>query len=497
MLGTRKPKDFEMEGRSMKRIIVVRLFVTSVLLAGVLGVLLRSEVVVQAAVGEDGPVGNGDVNADGTIDLSDAVYMLGWIFTGGSAPVAIECPSGAGKGLPATGQTKCYGELDGQWVEMPCDKSGCSGQDAYYRAGCSSDGRFVDNGDGTVTDNCTGLMWQKDTANIESVSPSITVAWCEALAYCEDLIFARHEDWRLPNVRELQSLVDYGRVEPAIDPVFGAASWYISSSSDVGNPLFPWMVNFDWGLVYSSSQLASWDTNVRAVRDARGRLKLGSQLDNGDVNGDGEIDISDAIYILTWLFSGGEAPFPIDCPPQAVQRLPATGETKCYSIVESVSIEVPCDQAECKGQDGQYMTGCASQGRFVDNGDGTVTDTCTGLMWQQAPADISWIIPNLGQAGAGCITLAWCEALSYCEGLTLAGHEDWRLPNVRELQSIIEYGRVPAIDPVVFEGSWSLHWSSSSNLTGRHPWIVHAVGVVTTYCPAEDIPVVRAVRNDR
>ncbi len=70
---------------------------------------------------------------------------------------------------------------------------------------------------------------------------------------------------------------------------------------------------------------------------------------------------------------------------------------------------------------------------FEDNGDGTVTDHATGLMWQQA------------DSGSG---MDWEDALAYAEGLTLAGHDDWRLPNVKELQSIVDYTRSPsASDP--------------------------------------------------
>jgi hypothetical protein len=78
---------------------------------------------------------------------------------------------------------------------------------------------------------------------------------------------------------------------------------------------------------------------------------------------------------------------------------------------------------------------------FVDNGDGTVTDSATGLMWQQA------------DSGCG---MQWEEALAYAESLSLAGHDDWRLPNAKELQSIVDYTRSPdhtgsaAIDPVFF-----------------------------------------------
>ena len=76
---------------------------------------------------------------------------------------------------------------------------------------------------------------------------------------------------------------------------------------------------------------------------------------------------------------------------------------------------------------------------FTDNGDGTITDQATGLTWQQT---------DDGTARN------WEEALAYAEGLELAGHSDWRLPNAKELQSIIDYTRSPlttgsaAIDPV-------------------------------------------------
>jgi hypothetical protein len=76
---------------------------------------------------------------------------------------------------------------------------------------------------------------------------------------------------------------------------------------------------------------------------------------------------------------------------------------------------------------------------FQDNDNDTIDDRATDLMWQQ------------GDSGQGMV---WGDALSYCESLTLAGHDDWRLPNAKELQSIVNYNRSPdqtgspAIDPV-------------------------------------------------
>ena len=88
-----------------------------------------------------------------------------------------------------------------------------------------------------------------------------------------------------------------------------------------------------------------------------------------------------------------------------------------------------------------YVRGNPAYGknRFSDNGDGTVIDQATGLTWQKA------------DSGKG---MNWKDALAYAEGLVLAGHSDWRLPDAKELQSIVDYSRAPdttrsaAIDPL-------------------------------------------------
>lgn len=193
---------------------------------------------VEAQAVPDCATENGEINGDGSRDISDAVALLGFLFLGKDPPVPLCTPSG-GSGLPDTGQTKCN---DAEGNEIPCDSATCAGQDGLYATGCSPEGRFVDNGDGTVTDTCTGLMWQKDTGNNEE-----ELLRCNALSYCEDLELGGHADWRLPNVREMHSIVDYGRRGPARDPVFGAlvSDFYWSSTSylsasDINN--FAWLV---------------------------------------------------------------------------------------------------------------------------------------------------------------------------------------------------------------------------------------------------------------
>lgn len=85
---------------------------------------------------------------------------------------------------------------------------------------------------------------------------------------------------------------------------------------------------------------------------------------------------------------------------------------------------------------------------LVDNGDGTVTDTKTGLVWQNAEAG----------------TMTWEKALAYCEALELAGHNDWRLPDKDELQSLFDaiYDN-PSPNKAVFPNiSWG-YWSSTAS----------------------------------
>jgi len=94
------------------------------------------------------------------------------------------------------------------------------------------------------------------------------------------------------------------------------------------------------------------------------------------------------------------------------------------------------------------VRGGKKAGGFMDNDDGTVTDTATGLMWQQgAPSSMTWE-----------------AALTYADGLALAGFNDWRLPTITELQSIVDFSRAsPAIDTNWFPGTGvSYYWSSTT-----------------------------------
>ncbi len=139
--------------------------------------------------------------------------------------------------------------------------------DSYYvRAVRSSQEgsfyKFVLNGDGTVTDKSTGLMWQQETAGI--------LRWTEALSHCENLVLAGYDDWRLPNRNELQSLVNYNTCSPAIDttvfPDTILNNYWSSTTQTHGVSAGAWHVDFRQGWIPYFSSDKSSNYPVRAVR---------------------------------------------------------------------------------------------------------------------------------------------------------------------------------------------------------------------------------------
>ncbi len=113
---------------------------------------------------------------------------------------------------------------------------------------------------------------------------------------------------------------------------------------------------------------------------------------------------------------------------------------------------------------------------YTDNGNGTITDSATGLIWQKCSVGLG---TTLGICSTGNISqLDWFTAISYCEGLNLGGRIDWRLPNINELGSIIDYSisSGPVIDSSAFPNTRRyLYWSSStySSTFGTRVWYIN------------------------
>ena len=126
--------------------------------------------------------------------------------------------------------------------------------------------RFKDNGNGTVIDNRTGLMWVKNGIS-EGCNNGCALTWEDAVSFCENLSYAGYTDWRLPNIQELQSIVNYGVCYPAINSTYfpnTQSDYYWSSTTSVNYPDSAWSVYFYSGGVANYNKTDGFD--VRPVR---------------------------------------------------------------------------------------------------------------------------------------------------------------------------------------------------------------------------------------
>jgi hypothetical protein len=134
--------------------------------------------------------------------------------------------------------------------------------------GRQANSALVDNNDGTVTDTATGLIWQKSGPTNQS-GAAIALTWEEALAYCEKLELNEKDDWRLPNVNELQSIVDYRFYNPSVDVTFfpdTQSEPYWSSTTYAPDNGIAWDISFFNGDVLVNYRSKLETRYVRAVR---------------------------------------------------------------------------------------------------------------------------------------------------------------------------------------------------------------------------------------
>ncbi len=150
---------------------------------------------------------------------------------------------------------------------------------------------YSDNGDGTVTDNITGLMWEQKTDDGGPGDKDNTYTWKDALAYCENLVLAGYTDWRMPTPKELERLVDLGKSSPAIDTTYfpntNSGLYWTGTSCSGCHKRKAFAVDFTDGRLYYKNKRTGTGTPtdpyvygytyVRAVR-------------NADPDGDGILD---------------------------------------------------------------------------------------------------------------------------------------------------------------------------------------------------------------
>jgi len=280
-----------------------------------------------------------------------------------------------------TGQVRCYN--NNTEMDFPAVTAEFFGQDAQYTGNEPS---YKDNGDGTVTDLNTGLMWQSD--------PGEKKVFRQAVADADTCRTGGYDDWRLPTIKELYSLILFSGTDP--DPM--------SRNSSNERPFIDTkFFKFQYG------------------NPDRGERIIDSQF------------ATCTKYVSTTMH-GNETMFGVNF---------ADGRIKGYPIKSSRGRREKTYYV-------LYVRGNRDYGRndFHDNDDGTITDTATGLMWMKI--DSGALKAGRNKDGG----LNWQEALQWAENLEYAGHSDWRLPNAKELQSIVDYTRSPdttdsaAIDPI-------------------------------------------------
>lgn len=226
----------------------------------------------------------GDVNQIDGVTVADALGVLRRAIGLGvtlscTCSGGDECPGG---GLVETGQSICWDPLDNT---APVSTIPCigTGQDGELRRGVSVN--FVDNGDGTVTDTNTTLMWEKlsDDNSIHDwdyTQYQWTGAFYQKIKELNDQAFADHDDWRVPNAKELSTLIDYSfLVAPAVSSAFhldcapgcsvtncsctkSASYWTSTTLQSISTNA--WILNFSNAQITTAGKTAY--NYVRAVR---------------------------------------------------------------------------------------------------------------------------------------------------------------------------------------------------------------------------------------
>ena len=294
-----------------------------------------------------------------------------------------------------------------------------TGQDGETLTGVAwPDPRFSDNGDQTVTDRLTGLSWTRDANPAGSYK-----TWQQALDYVKALNRRKYlgrNDWRLPGIREMESLVN---LEADL------ASWLSSQG----------FRNVQKDDYWTSSTYAAYTRCAWSVG-------MYSGIAAGRGKGDGA---------CVWPVRDGQP---------GVTNIPSSGQTACY---DDSGAAIDCAGT---GQDGELRTGAAWPApRFTENADQTLTDMLTGLVWSKdgktpGPAACN---PGTRKDGQGAPDHVEClNANGYL------GRSDWRLPNRNELASLVNHGQPNSAAWLNTQGFSNVqaggYWSSSTYVTT--PW---------------------------
>jgi hypothetical protein len=327
--------------------------------------------------------------------------------------------------VPDTGQTKCYDKF-GKEITCPSLGETLFGQDANFTLYPPSYTKLDSFGNALpdaakswamVRDNVTGLVWEAknnydnytDISNLHDADngyswydptdphpgcpgkPPLTYSTKDFIDALNKAQFGGYSDWRIPTIKELTSLYLY---------------------SDESLAKYDYIVVNKWVPYWSST---TENYNPDYAWKANFKYYYGNFRDYKCYNG------------ASMAVRGGQSGFLVN---SAMETLDAVDK-------------------------GSLDGASTAAGGYTDNGDGTVTDKSTGLMWQK---------------NASHAEFDWEEALNFCSQQSTGGYLDWRMPTIKELQSLVDYSRTsPAINILFFPGCFSYpYWSSTTNFASTY-----------------------------
>ncbi|MDM8524879.1 DUF1566 domain-containing protein [Desulfococcaceae bacterium HSG8] len=308
---------------------------------------------------------------------------------------------------------------------------------------------FENNGDGTITDHATWLMWQKSGADY-------SVTYEKARAYIlglNDKKFAGHSDWRLPTIEELMSLLESEKQsgDLFIDPMFDKKQLWCWSS-DKKSPGSAWDVYFNSGFVgWVSLDSLYYVRGVRSIQwveikdqdrvmkeEIKYRLTVNAESSEARVRilniqspykpgmalepGIYQIEVSEKGYET---YKERKEITDSDLTLQVILKKKVSEKPAYRLRIKPIEVS-PDEFKKVFRLDDNWRPQKYIDNDFKDNGDGTVADDATGLIWEKSGVHDP---------------VTYEKARAYIQGLNdkkFVGHSDWRLPTTEELMSLLE-----------------------------------------------------------